>query len=95
MKTSIYRIYTERRQNLASLVSGYFDGFTLIDASGHWRGLAEPSAVIEVIQDGDETETRRRVYDLAEAIRAANDQTAVLVTEQSADALTFTKDGAA
>ena len=37
---TVYRLYTERRDNLATLASRYFDGFTLIQAEGFlaWRG---------------------------------------------------------
>ena len=71
---TVYRLYTERRPNLAELTSRYFDGFTLIDTVGYWRGNAEQSAIIEVI--GTSTDYAR-VLDLAHAIRISNGQQSV------------------
>lgn len=74
-----YRIYTERFENLAHLVSLYFNGATLLDAIGLWQGVSENSTVIEVIG------TRAIVDDilaLAEDICSINNQSEVLITSE-------------
>ena len=90
MKTSIYRIYTEKRPNLAAFVAERFDGFSIIAAEGYWQGKPEPCAIVELIDTGvDAAETRYRVYELAEDIRVANEQTSVIVTETETFVSTF------
>jgi len=74
----LYRIFTERKPNLARLASRHFDGFTLTEATGYWQGQPEPSAVIEVILDGH-PDDKARVYALANLIKHENLQQSVLV----------------
>lgn len=81
MKTTIFRIYTEGRDNLPSIVARYFEGFTVLTGAGYFRGVSEPSTVIEVIDEGDSVGTRARVYDLADDIKRTNNQQVVYVTE--------------
>jgi len=47
----IYRLHTENvgRKGIAEMVSKYFQGFTLIDATGYYKGKAERSLVIEIM----------------------------------------------
>lgn len=78
---TLYRIYTEHRDNLRTIVGGYFKGFTLIEADGYWMGLGEASTIVEIITD-DSVAQRATIYDLAEAIREQNGQQSVIVTEQ-------------
>ena len=35
----LFTIYTETRPNLALLVSGWFEGFTLTAGIGYWREI--------------------------------------------------------
>jgi len=74
----IYRIYTERKPNLAEIANKYFEGFTIIEAKGYWQGKPEPSAVIEIIADES---SRGTVTQLAYDIKHTNNQQAVLVVE--------------
>ena len=87
----VYRIYTERKNlpELQALVAGYFDGYTLIWATGVWRGLREQAVIVEIVTEGT-IEDRAKVYDLAEAIRVALAQLAVLVTEQAVSSVLIT-----
>ncbi len=80
---TVYRIYTERRNlpELQAMVTGMFDGYTLIWSTGVWRGLREQSVIIEIVTEGTAAD-RAKVYELADVIRVAFQQTAVLVTEQ-------------
>jgi len=73
------RILTEdvNRENIhAVLASASIDAYTLIEAQGSWRGIKEKSLIIEL--DGI---TRFRAECIAERIRVANRQEAVLVQE--------------
>ena len=87
--STIYRLYTERRANLAELTSRYFDGFTLIEAVGYWQGNAEPSAIVEVIGTSfDYT----RVLTLAHDIRETNGQQSVYLVRIACELFEVTAD---
>jgi hypothetical protein len=79
----LYRIYTEAtgemRERALEQVIVAFPGFTVHDTVGYWRGKREASMVIEVVA---QVTDRRKVYDLAQAIREVNAHQAVLVTYQ-------------
>ena len=76
-KLFVYRIYTERRENLSAIVGRFFDSATLIFGSGIWQGTNEESTIIEVVgSDVDKYQVRK----LADLIRLVNEQSAVLVT---------------
>ena len=77
----LYRIYTEDKCNLASIVKKYFDSSTLIKATGYWQGQSEASTIIDIKTDDDFTETViwNPVYLLAEEIKRVNKQQAVMV----------------
>jgi len=75
--TSIYRIYTERRTNLAEIASRYFDSFTIFDGQGVYKKTFEYSAVIAVI--GADWQGVKR---LAQDIKQENNQESVIITEQ-------------
>ena len=77
----IYRIITERRDNLRELTARFFDSCTRIEASGDWKGVSEDSMIIEIDAHGADTrqEFAARVRSLAELIRTTNNQEAVLV----------------
>ena len=75
MKT-VYRLYTERFDNLAPIVCRYFDGATLFETIGIWQGKTELAACIEILGTGDDHST---VLLLAEEIRRTNDQQSVYV----------------
>jgi len=48
------RIFTENvnRRGIESIVSRYFDGFTIVDSVGYWRGKREDSLIVEIVFDG-------------------------------------------
>jgi len=72
----MYRIYTEdvNRELIEQIVADSFDGYTLLPATGVWKGAREQSVVIEL-----STEDKARVFETARQIKAANKQEAVLV----------------
>ena len=72
----LHRLFTEdiNRKSVIKLATAAFDGFTLYNALGFWKGIPEASLVIESI-----TDRTRRFYTLARAIKIANHQQAVLV----------------
>lgn len=73
----LFQVFTEdlNRPAITSILDSRFPaGYTLIPASGHWQGISEPSLVAEI-----ETNDSKAVQDVAEAIRLANKQQAVLV----------------
>ena len=80
------RIYTEARdvENIKALVGVAFDGFTIFDATGVWKGQEEQSVVIEILClesfDSLQESFRRRVRATAKSIKKVNQQEAVLVT---------------
>ena len=75
----LYRLYTEDKGNVAQLVAPYFDSCTVLTATGYWRGIAEPSVVVEILGTAQDSE---KVARLAEHIRVTNAQESVLVTMQ-------------
>ena len=76
LKGRLYRIMTEdlNRQAVLSEVSKSFEGFTVREALGYWRGTPEASITIEII-----TDDKPGVLRVAEAIRVLNHQESVLV----------------
>ena len=70
----LYRLYTERFDNLASLVSRHFDDATLYDTVGIWQGKTELAAVVEIVTDNVD-----KVLNLAHDIRSTNNQHTVLL----------------
>lgn len=79
-----YRIYTEDKgiaacDEVASLVSKSFDGFTAYRGTGFWRGVSEHNLTIEILVD---EETPGTVETLAGKIRTLLKQEAVLVTRE-------------
>ena len=83
----IFRIYTEDVENakqLAEIVSRFFDGFTVFETHGFWKGEYESSAVVEIHgKPGDVS----RVRVLAEEIRKVNKQEVVRVVKIRAESV--------
>ena len=71
-----FRIYTENRDkdDIRLLVSKYYEGFTLYEGQGIWKGKAEPSLIIEVIGGAI-----GKIRKLAKEIKKVNKQEAVLI----------------
>lgn len=76
MEGVLFRIITEdvNRPELLALVGSFFDGFTMRQGIGYWKGEAEDSITLEVI-----TPDSAKVMDLADKIKLLNKQEAVLV----------------
>ena len=75
----LYRIHTENLMGTTEIVAKHFDGFTMIQDTGYWRGESERSAVYEIYGDKN-LATEFKVMACAEEIRRENKQEAVLVT---------------
>lgn len=78
----LYRIYTEKRDNVAEIVAQHWDAFTILEGTGYWAGERESSLVVEILTP---TQTPRgpvhsNVFATARAIKEANAQQAVLIT---------------
>lgn len=80
-----YRLYIGRNRKGADPVSHdavvlwastQFEGATIFEASGLWRGVCEPTTVIEAFQDAAD---RPVIAHIAEEARAAFGQESVLL----------------
>ena len=69
-----YLLFTEASENLVSLASEHFDGFTMFQALGSWQGKLESSAVLLI-----GTDDRSKVNALARAIATTNNQESIMV----------------
>lgn len=76
----MYQIYTEDIPGTLCIVDKYFPGYTSFKSTGSWRGKIENSLVIEI-----ETNEAVAVFKLAEEIKRANKQEAVLVYRVNRD----------
>lgn len=84
----LYRIYTENknREQIEKIVSELFDGFTVIESTGYWRGQREISLIIEILDTGL-VNVAERIEFIAEKIKKINDQESVLVTKHEIEEL--------
>jgi hypothetical protein len=74
----LYRVFTENKNQPAveRIASKLFEGFTLYNAIGFWKGAKEKSLLLEVVTDKPE-----RVDLLAGRIKRHNNQEVVMVEE--------------
>jgi len=72
----LYRIITENinKAKIIELITKYFDGFTLIEGQGYWRGKSEKTLIIEIMTTGCISVKR-----LASRIKSLNNQESVLI----------------
>ena len=82
---TLYRLYTEDIPGAEQLVHWGFEGFTILQAQGYWKGQSESSLVIEILAEGTEHD-EAKIFALAERIKACNKQESVLVTAQIIEA---------
>lgn len=77
--TKLYRIYTQRKNVkwIASMVSEYFNGFTILKGTGYWRGQKEKSLIIEIATDSAAAE--HHVHEICQKINGYNRQNCVMV----------------
>jgi hypothetical protein len=76
----LYKILTEdlNREEVYRMVSALFNGFTVYQASGFWKGNAELSLVIEIIAENYD---RHQIVALCEAIKQHNRQQCVMLVK--------------
>jgi hypothetical protein len=86
----LYRIHTEDFDNLATLSSEFFPGFTLLHGVGYYKGLSEQAAVIEMYGTPAD---RVDVEELARVIATVNKQTSVIVAEFGPNGIGITEHG--
>jgi hypothetical protein len=75
---TLYRIFTENKNPVITrdIINSYFDGYTLIEATGYWHSQPENTLIIEIMAKiGD----RGKVLQICEAIKRQNNQEAVLL----------------
>lgn len=72
----IYRVYTENKNKdkIIEAFTASFDGFTVFEGQGFWRGVAEPSIVIEMLTSDSVT-----LHKVCEWVKWYNKQEAVLI----------------
>lgn len=77
----MYRILTEdvNRETIYSILDSYVDGYTVTPSVGSWRGVRENSPAIDLVGVN-----LPKATDIANAIRDANNQEAVMLLEFSA-----------
>jgi len=75
-----YRIYTEdvNRAQILELADSYFQGYSVLIATGVWRGKHEPSLILELLAFEND---KHAVTCLAQDIKALNKQESVLVSQ--------------
>jgi hypothetical protein len=82
MENKLYRIYTEdkNRTIICSEVNRYFDGYTVFNATGYWKGTKEKAIVIEILAS---SKAKYNIKKLAKFIKKYNRQEAVLIAESN------------
>lgn len=82
---NLYRISTENlnKPGIESIVSKHFDGFSVIEQTGYWKGVKENSLVIEIQGDdavsGVSPEEARKIEEICFGIKDLNHQESVLL----------------
>lgn len=76
----LFRIFTENvnKDGIADITSKQFDGFTMLEGVGYWKGERENSLVVEIVAP-DTRDSHERVNTIAREIKQANKQQAVLL----------------
>ena len=74
----LYRILTENinQKKVKEIVSRQFDGFSIINSVGYWKGSKEKSLIIEI--SGDK-KIKSNIVSCANLIKKENKQDAVLI----------------
>lgn len=82
----MYRIATENlnKSAIEHIISGRFDGFSVIEQDGFWKGKKEHSLVIEIqgedaFESFGPSEEVRKIEEVCFAIKTLNHQEAVLL----------------
>ncbi len=75
----IYRIYTEdlKRQEVLAIITKYYQGFTIFEATGFWKLKEEKTIVIEIISK----DSAINIKQICEELKTLNEQESVLVVK--------------
>lgn len=78
----IYRICTEAKnvERIIEFAGNMFEGCSVWQGVGYWKGQREQSLMIEVFTDGD-VGTELAVFEFAKNVKVINEQETVLVQE--------------
>lgn len=68
---------------IKDIVGKEFDGFTIIEATGYWKGSEEKTAIVEIVSDNKET-----IAMLVYLLKTNLNQEAIMV-RQSSDIISF------
>jgi uncharacterized membrane-anchored protein YitT (DUF2179 family) len=82
----LWRIYTEKKNTrmVENLLNIYYKGYTLIKATGYWKGEKENSLIVEILLNESGTNLNRdNLQKIADEIKRFNDQQTVLITCQN------------
>jgi lipopolysaccharide biosynthesis glycosyltransferase len=74
------------KEKIVSVASKYFEGFTLYEATGFWRGQQEKTAVIEIETD-EEEKVKLLTTDLLKELK--QEALGVLATGEKMDFITL------
>jgi len=79
MRQDLYRISTEKRNysKVIALLSREFSGFRVFEGLGSWKGVQEPTLLIEIMGDVGDIALQTGVFKVAREIRKLNRQEAV------------------
>lgn len=75
----MYRIITETKPELSTIVSKYFSGFTMLFGRGYSNGKSEACTVIEIDTVDGEPNPKARIQSIVSEIKLTHKQTSVLV----------------
>jgi hypothetical protein len=84
-----YRLHTEYRDNLETIVARHVPGATIIQGIGLWHGAREECAIVEILMAPSVGAADAIAY-LANDIRITNEQTSVLLTTEYVSMQEFT-----
>jgi len=80
----IYRLYVGsnntthhvEEEKLKAVINKYFEGYTIIESAGYWKGTKEESRIVEI-----ETENKEQVLQAIEELKAVLEQEAIGLVE--------------
>ena len=77
----LYRICTEdmNQKGIESILNRHYEGYSILKSQGYWKLQKENSLIIEIITKDNEGKEDNTIREIAEEIKEANKQDAVLV----------------
>ena len=84
-ETRIYFSFENNDQltNIIDFVSGLFEGFTIYETLGYWKGIKEVSRIIEIISERCYDIESYAIVQIASYIKVIANQESVLLTSKS------------